>query len=91
MHIDKLEWVTTIDLKKSIINYFDRKLGTHSDEDYENLKLFYNEQLGSLDDMKKVELTICLNDDAEIMVRMKPKIKEKKLNAFEKALKAKLF
>jgi len=36
--------------------------------------------------MKYVEMTFVLNDDAEILVRLKEKFPDKKLNAFDKAL-----
>ena len=31
-------------------------------------------------------MTFCLNDDAEILVRLKPKIADVKMNAFTKAI-----
>jgi len=34
-------------------------------------------------------MTFCLNDDAEILVRIKPKLPEKVVNAFEKAMQKK--
>jgi hypothetical protein len=37
--------------------------------------------------MKNVQMTFCLNDDGEILVRLKPKVPEKNLNAFTKLLK----
>ena len=39
--------------------------------------------------MKLVEMTICLNDDAEVLVRLKPKIADKILSAFDKEMKKK--
>ena len=36
--------------------------------------------------MKAVQMTFCLNDDAEILVRLKPKIEETKITAFTKTL-----
>lgn len=91
IHIDKLEWVATIDLKKSMDNYFRQNLNKISNESMSKMKKFYERHLGNLDNMKNVGLTICLNDDAEIMVRLKPIIPVKKENALEKALKSKIF
>lgn len=82
--------MATIDLKKSMDNYFRHNLNKISDESMSKMKKFYERHLGNLDNMKNVGLTICLNDDAEIMVRLKPIIPVKKENALEKALKSKI-
>ena len=47
---------------------------------------FYKNHLYSLEKMKNVQMTFCLNDDAEILVRLKPKLPEKVLNAFAKTV-----
>ena len=48
---------------------------------------FYEDHLFSLTKMKNVQMTFCLNDDAEILVRLKPKVPDKALTAFKKTLK----
>ena len=50
------------------------------------MKTFYEKHLHYLEKMKNVQMTFCLNDDAEILVRLKPKIADVKLNAFTKAI-----
>ena len=47
---------------------------------------FYKNNLLNLKQMKLVEMTFCLNDDAEILVRLKPRILNKIFNAFDKAM-----
>ena len=39
-----------------------------------------------MNNMQKVQMTFCLNDDAEVLVRLKPKIPDVKANAFTRAL-----
>ena len=48
---------------------------------------FYKNNLLSLSNMALIEMTICLNDDAEILVRLKPKLPDKILKAFDKEMK----
>jgi hypothetical protein len=47
---------------------------------------FYKNHLLSLNQMKLVQMTFCLNDDAEILVRLKPKLPDKIMSAFDKEM-----
>ena len=40
------------------------------------MKSFYDIHLKKLSLMKNIDLTICLNDDGEILLQIKPKIKD---------------
>ena len=84
VHIDKLEWVATIDVKERIESYL-KNLGsaqsaggraTSSEKLRAELTAFYDKPLKRLEKMKNIEMQICLNDDAEILVRLKPKKQE---------------
>lgn len=53
--------------------------GSHiqmTDKLREELTTFYEKPLKKLEKMKNIEMQICLNDDAEILVRLKPKKQE---------------
>ena len=39
----------------------------------EEMMLFYNRYLEKLNKMKNIDMTFCLNDDADILVMLKPK------------------
>jgi len=43
---------------------------------YSRMKIFYDTQLKGLQIMKNIELTICLNDDGEVLLRLKPRDKD---------------
>ena len=73
VHIDKLEWVATINIKDKVDEYLHSKKATLSPTLYEEMQTFYDLYLQKLEEMKNIELTIVLNDDAEILVRIKPK------------------
>jgi hypothetical protein len=84
VHIDKLEWVATIDVKKSIEKYLSGASDKHDEKSLTQMRAFYKNHLRTLDEMKYVQMTFCLNDDAEILVRLKPKVPETVLTAFAK-------
>jgi hypothetical protein len=87
VHIDKLEWVATIDVKKSIENYLSGASDNHDEKSLTEMRAFYKNHLRSLNEMKNVEMTFCLNDDAEILVRLKPKVPDKMiLTAFAREI-----
>ena len=73
VHIDKLEWVATINIKDKVDAYFDSHQTLIPPNLYEEMTTFYNLYLNKLEEMKNIELTFVLNDDAEILVRIKPK------------------
>jgi len=58
----------------------------HSEQEFKDMKQFYQNHLHQMDKMSNIQMTFCLNDDAEILVRLKPKIADLKLNAFAKAI-----
>ena len=75
VHIDKLEWVRSIDVKQQLEEYMnsDLSLSKYTAKQRDELQQFYKLYLNKLENMKKIDMTFCLNDDAEILVRLKPK------------------
>lgn len=89
VHIDKLEWVATIDVRKRLDAYLNGSIGynNHDMKEYKEMQDFYKNHLLSLTQMKMVQMTFCLNDDAEILVRLKPKLPDVIMSTFDKEMK----
>ena len=86
VHIHKLEWVATIDVRKRLAKYMDCNGEKHSETDLDDMKLFYKNHLHELTKMQQIDMSFCLNDDGEILVRLKPKKMDVKITAFTRAL-----
>ena len=72
-HIDKVEWVATINVKERLEKYMKENKDKFTPEIYEEMMSFYKKQLNELSNLKNVELTYVLNDDAEVLVEFKIK------------------
>lgn len=78
IHINKLEWIESINIKERLDSYFDsyKNLIDEKSEDFDQTAKdkyqFYDIFLHKMNDMKSIILNFWLNDDAEVLVRIKP-------------------
>ena len=73
VHIDKLEWVATIDVRARITSYLKSQPADKSLKDFKMMQSFYKEQLKELANLREINMEFGLNDDAEILVRLRPR------------------
>ena len=75
VHINKLEYVETINIKKKLDIYFEN-LEKDPDHDkdirYHEKCMFYQRYLHKMEKMNLISLKFWLNDDAEVLVRIYP-------------------
>jgi hypothetical protein len=67
-------------------NYLENPIKHHSEQYLKDMKQFYKNHLHQMTKMQNIQTTFCLNDDGEILVRLKPKIADIKMNAFTRAI-----
>ena len=70
VHIDKLEHVTTINIKQRIQSYLNKM--DRTSEVTKQMFEFWNDYLHKLTSMRKVRQSFFINDDAEILIRLHP-------------------
>ena len=73
VHIDRLERVATINVRDRIAAYLRSQPAIEKLEDWHAKKSFFKDQLKELKNLKEINMEFGLNDDAEILVRLRPR------------------